>query len=130
MSFTKKPVISLEEYYMDMIALSNLIDGSNFHGIVCLKRSGFILGAFLSNQKTLPLFTPSEIKSIPSDFTRILVVDDKICTGKSINRVINKLPLLVKYVSACLYVESNKFPDIWVKDVKCIHRMWYEREGE
>lgn len=127
MSYTKKPIISLEEYYSDMVKLCNYINDYEFQAIVALKRSGFILGAFLSNQKTLPLFTPSEIKSIPNDFTRILVIDDKICTGKSLNRVVNKLPLLVSVKTACMYVESNKFPDIWIKDVKCIHKMWYEK---
>ena len=128
MSYTKKPIISLEEYYKDMVYLSDHINGNDFSGIVCLKRSGWILGTFLSNQKTLPLFTVSEIKSIPVNFTRILVIDDKICTGKSINKVVNKLPLLVSIKTACLYIESNIFPDIWVKDVKCIHKMWYERD--
>lgn len=127
MSYTKKPVITLEEYYKDMLALCDKIKDDEFQAIVALKRSGFILGAFLSNQKTLPLFIVSEIKSIPNHFTRILVIDDKICTGKSINRVVNKLPLLLTVKTACMYVESNKFTDIWVKDVKCIHKMWYEK---
>lgn len=126
MSYTKKPTINLDEYYEDMIKLSDLIV-EDYDCIVCLKRSGFILGAFLSNQKTIPLFTSSEIKSIPPIFNRILVVDDKICTGKSMNRVVNKLPLMVSIKTACLYVESDKFPDIWIKDLKCIHKMWYEK---
>ena len=63
MSYTKKPIISLEEYYKDMVYLSDHINGNDFSGIVCLKRSGWILGTLLSNQKTLPLFTESEIKS-------------------------------------------------------------------
>ena len=128
MSYTKKPVIELTTYHQDMMALADKISASDFDAIVALKRSGFILGAFLSNQKTLPLFIVSEIKSIPNHFTRILVIDDKICTGKSINRVVNKLPLLVSVKTACMYVESNHFTDIWVKDVKCIHKMWYEKD--
>jgi len=125
--YSKKPVISIETYYKDMQDLCNQIQPNEFDCIIALKRSGFILGAYLSNQLTIPLFIPSEIKSIPSNFTKILVVDDKICTGKSINKVVNKLPLLTEVKTACMYVESSNFPDIWLKDVKCIHGMWYER---
>ena len=126
--YLKKPVIPLSRYIDDMNKLSNQIHANEFDCLVCLKRSGFILGAFLSNQKTLPLFTPSEIKSIPSNFTRILVVDDKICTGKSLNKAVNKLPLLSNIKTACIYVESNKYPDIWISKLSQIHRMWYEKE--
>lgn len=128
--YTKKPTIVYNQYHEDMWELCNRIDETNFDCIICLKRSGFILGAFLSNQKTLPLFTSSEIKSLPEKFKRILVVDDKICTGKSFNKTINKLPLLVSVTTACLYVEADKYPDIWIKELEQIHRMWYEREGE
>ncbi len=127
MSYTKKPIISFEKYYRDMLILNDIIFSKDFDCIICLKRSGFILGAFLSNQKTLPLFTVSEIKSIPKEFTRILIVDDKICTGKSINRVINKLPLLISIKTAVLYVESDVKPDIYIEDLGRISSMWYEK---
>ena len=130
MMYTKKPLIPIEQYYTDMLQLCNQIPDKEFDCLICLKRSGFILGAFLSNQKTIPLFTPSEIKSIPEKFTKILVVDDKICTGKSLNKVINRLPLLVSVTTACLYVEANTFPNIWIKKLEQISRMWYEKEGE
>jgi hypoxanthine phosphoribosyltransferase len=124
--YNKAPVIPIDIYYTDMKALSDKIDAKDYDCIVCLKRSGFILGAFLSNQKTLPLFTPSEIKAIPSKFTRILIVDDKVCTGKSLNRVKNKLPLMVSITTAVMYIESTVFPDIYVKDAGQISKMWYE----
>lgn len=126
---TKKPAIGIEQYYADMQQLSNKINSNDYDCIICLKRSGFMLGAFLSNQKTIPLFTPSEIKSLPLSFTRILVVDDKICTGKSINKVVNKLPLLTKITTACMYIESDTYPDIWISKLSQIHRMWYERSS-
>ena len=125
--YNKKPVIDILTYHQDLQILCEKINAEDFDCIVSLKRSGWIAGVFLSNQKTLPLFTVSEIKSIPNNFERILVVDDKVCTGKSFNRAINKLPLGISVKTAVMYVESNKFPDIWVKDVKCIHGMWYER---
>lgn len=126
MSYKKKPIIGVEEYYKDLISLSKMIE-NDYHCIIALKRSGWIAGVFLSNQKTLPVFTVSEIKSIPPNFQRFLVVDDKVCTGKSLNRAVNKLPLGSYIKTAAIYVESDKFPDIWVRDIKCIHGMWYER---
>ena len=53
MSFPKKPVIYFDTYFEDMLSLDDKIDEKEFDCIVCLKRSGFILGAFLSNKKTL-----------------------------------------------------------------------------
>jgi hypoxanthine phosphoribosyltransferase len=125
--YTKKPTIPIETYYKDMQILSDKIIGKDFDCILALKRSGWILGAYLSNQKTLPLFTVSEVKSIPKNYERILIVDDKACTGKSFNKAINKLPLLVSYKTACLYVESRYIPDIYVKNLGLIAGMWYER---
>ena len=125
--YNKAPIISFETYYKDMVKLSDRINSSDYDCIISLKRSGWIMGAYLSNQKVLPLFTVSEIKSIPKKFDRILIVDDKICTGKSINKVKHKLPLLVKLTTACLYVESNVYPDIYIKDMGEISKMWYER---
>ena len=127
MSYTKKPVITLEEYYRDMLALCDKIKDDEFQAIVALKRSGFILGAFLSNQKTLPLFVVSEIKSMPITFSNILFVDDKTCTGKSFNKAIHKIPLLVSYKTACLYLEGSYKSNFYIKDLGIIHRMWYEK---
>ena len=124
--YNKAPVIPIDVYYTDMKSLSEKINANDYDCIICLKRSGFILGAFLSNQKTLPLFTTSEIKSIPSKYTRILIVDDKICTGKSINKIKNKLPLLISITTASMYVESNVYTDIYIKNVGQISKMWYE----
>jgi hypoxanthine phosphoribosyltransferase len=125
--YNKAPVIPIETYYKDMQSLSNQIIGSDYDCIIALKRSGWILGAFLSNQKTLPLFTVSEMKSIPPTFNRFLIVDDKICTGKSFNKVKHKLPLLVELKTACLYVERDVYTDIYIKEVGEIVKMWYER---
>lgn len=126
--YHKKPVIDSQTYLEDMLELCNQIKNEKFDCIICLKRSGFMLGAFLSNQLTLPLFTASEIKSIPVNFKSILVVDDKICTGKSLNKTVNKLPLLLKIKTACMYVESEKLPNFYVRKLNQIHRMWYEKE--
>ncbi len=82
-------IIDFKSYYEDMCKLAIVLkaNANEFDCIVCLKRSGFILGSFLSNQLTKPLFTTSEINSIPENYKNILIIDDKICTGKSINRV-------------------------------------------
>lgn len=127
--YNKKPIIDLQTYYNDMVELSKLIAKDEYHALISLKRSGWILGVYLSNQHTIPVFTVSEVKSIPINFTKILVVDDKICTGKSFNRAINKLPLLTEVKTACMYIEGKVFTDIWIKDLGCISAMWYERNS-
>jgi len=125
--YSKKPVISSERYIKDMDTLSNRIKLEKFDCLICLKRSGFILGAFLSNQLTIPLFTASEIKSIPNHFTSVLIIDDKVCTGKSLNHVKHKINNKTKIKTACMYVEADYYPDIWISKLEQIHRMWYER---
>ena len=78
--------ISIENYHNDMIDLIPKIN-CGFDCIVALKRSGWILGAFLSNKLNQPVFTTSEINSIPDKYKSILIVDDKICKGKSIKKI-------------------------------------------
>lgn len=109
-----------------MKVLSDMINSDDYDAIVSLKRSGWILGVFLSNQKTLPLFTVSEIKSIPTKFIRILVVDDKTCTGKSFEKVICKFPETIKYKTACLYKQGTYKPNIYIKNLDNISKMFYE----
>jgi hypoxanthine phosphoribosyltransferase len=123
---TKKPVIDIIKYYNDMqLLLEKLTD--NYDCVICLKRSGWILGVYFSNQKTLPVFTVSEIKSLPVEYTNILIVDDKTFSGKSFKRVINKLPTNIKYKTASLYKEGIFTPDIYVEDLGVISKMWYEK---
>lgn len=90
-----------------------------------------MLGAFLSNQLTKPLFTPSEIQSMPKDFKSALIVDDKICTGKSINRVRKRILKnfknnISRVYSAVLYIEGNQKADYFIDNLGSIHHMFYE----
>ncbi len=124
--YNKKPIIDYTMYINDMYKLLQLIKSNNYDCIICLKRSGFILGTFLSNQLTLPLFVPSEINSIPNKFTNILIVDDKICTGKSLNKVVNKLPIHNIIKTAVMYVQGTALPDIYVTNLQHQYKMWYE----
>lgn len=128
MAYNKKPVISLDKYFNDAKLLLNKIDNS-FSCIVCLKRSGFILGAYYSNQLTLPLFVPSEIKTIPDYFTKILVVDDKVCTGKSMHKIINKITKNKEIITACLYIQGDFYTDLWVEKLDQINCMFYENNN-
>lgn len=124
-----KKVIGLCEYDSAMFLLNlKLAEHRNeFDCIVCLKRSGFILGAYLSNKLNLPLFTASEINSIPKLFTNVLIVDDKICTGKSIKKVERKLiNANKKCQSACLFIESTFLSTFYIAEIKEIVKMWYE----
>lgn len=120
-------VVSMEDYHKAMAELLSKID-CDFDCIVALKRSGWIMGAFFSNQTGKPVFTPSEIKSLPSKYKSVLIVDDKICKGKALRKVENKLRAKEKIThSACLYVEGFVFPDYHSQFLNGrIVRMWYE----
>ncbi len=112
--------ITMEEYFADCAVLKKKIEfimpHHRFDAIVCLKRSGWILGALLSNQLVLPVFTCSEIKSIPVEkFKNVLIVDDKISSGKSMSNAVNKCKALgLSYRTACLYVQEDVTTDFWV----------------
>lgn len=87
-------IITIEEYFSDMKQIYDVVSKDMeccFDCIVALKRSGLMIGAYMSNKANCPLFVPSEIHSIPKDFISILLVDDKICTGKSMRKVRNKI---------------------------------------
>ncbi|MBI2633601.1 MAG: phosphoribosyltransferase [Parcubacteria group bacterium] len=79
-----------------------------FHAIVAPKRSGLFVGVWASHALALPLFTHSEINSIPEQFKNILVVDAAICTGKTMKKIRNKLK------------DKNIFTAV----------VWQERDGE
>lgn len=99
----------------------------DFDCIVCIKRSGFILGAFLSNKLTKPLFTQSEIDSIPKKFKNVLLVDDKIQTGKTFNKTNNKLKAKnFKTKTATLFVEGVVFTDYFANFINSKVKLWYE----
>lgn len=120
-------MISIEDYYLDMKNLLSKIDCA-FDCIVALKESGWIIGTFFSNQTGKPLFTPSEIKSLPDKYKSVLIVDDKICKGKALKKVENKLKAKEKIThSACMYVQGYVLPDYYSQFLNGkIVRMWYE----
>jgi adenine/guanine phosphoribosyltransferase-like PRPP-binding protein len=120
-----KEIICNREYELALNLLLEKIPKGRFNCIVCLKRSGFIIGAFLSNKLNLPLFTASEINSIPDNFINVLIVDDKICTGKSIKKVLNKLTHKVSE-TACLFIEGTTYTNFFTYDIGKIVKMWYE----
>jgi len=122
--------MDITTYYSAMLELLSKID-CEYDCIVSLKRSGWIMGVFFSNQTSKPVFTCSEVNSIPDKYKNILIVDDKICKGKAIRKIENKLKTLNKKTySACLFVEGYVFPDYYVKflDGKII-KMWYENKN-
>lgn len=121
--------IDFNTYFNDCFHLINILRNKKFDCIISLKRSGFILGSIVSNQLDIPLFVPSEIGSIPNGFKECLVIDDKICTGKSIRKIINQLNALNKnHTTCCLYVEKYIKTDIWIKETGKTCTMWYEKD--
>ncbi len=121
-------VVSMEDYHSAMKELISKID-CDYDCIVALKRSGWIMGAFISNQTGKPVFTSSEIKAIPEKYKSVLIVDDKICKGKAIRKVQNRLRNKIHH-SACLFVEGYIFPDYYSQFLNGkIVRMWYEHHS-
>lgn len=119
-------VIDSLQYEKDLKELTNKLRGKRYDCIVCLKRSGFIIGVYLSNKLTIPLFIQSEIKSIPDSYKNILIVDDKIKTGKSFKKIINKFNEDKQIQTASLYIEGEIYTDYFIKDVKKNVKPWYE----
>jgi len=118
-------VILESEYFLALNQLKLKIEPYKFDCIVALKRSGWIGGAYLSNQLTIPVFTSSEIESIPKKFKNILIFDDKSCTGKSIHKVVNKL-LDRNIKTAVLFKQGYYNPSIFISNKNEITRMFYE----
>lgn len=123
--------VNYTEYIEDCFKLVELIreSKSKFEAIVVLKRSGWILGAILSNQLTLPVFTESEFDSIPIEFQNILIVDDKVSTGKSINKMkklcYNKHK---KFHTASLYIQDTTKTKYYIRETNGIRvKPFYEK---
>ena len=122
--------IQVSQYYSDMRLLVSRCSSDKYDAIVCLKRSGFIVGAYLSFQTGIPLFVTSEIGVIPSKFERVLLLDDKVYSGKSIRGWQAKLELMDKKVTtAAMYLQHEYHTDIYVRDLGCQHTMFYELAG-
>jgi hypothetical protein len=99
-----------------------------FDCIVAMKRSGLMMGAFLSNKLNIPLFITSEIPSIPKKFKRVLLVDDKIWRGRSFRKYTRELKSYGKDVTTmCLYIEDDQFTDMYVEYVGTKVNLFYER---
>lgn len=123
-------MISETKYFTDLKLLTQKLESYHikFDCIVALKRSGFIPGCVISNYLVIPVFIPSEIKNIPNKMQNVLVIDDKICTGKSIEKVKKRLTnAYKKSTTCCMYVEKNTKPDIWIEETHRSVTMWYEK---
>jgi adenine/guanine phosphoribosyltransferase-like PRPP-binding protein len=121
-------IVQFEPYLLAMWRIDRKINWEQIDCIVAIKRSGLIMGAYLSNKRHIPLFVPSEINSIPEKYDNVLIVDDKIYSGKTMNKVQNKLVELKKVTwTACLYVQKDVVPNYWVEKTNGkITPMWYE----
>ncbi len=99
-----------------------------FDCVVAVKRSGWIMGVIISNRFDKPLYTTSEIDLIPLKFKKVILVDDKTCSGKTFRKYSKKLEILGKEVkTASLYIEDDFFSDFWVEfNNNKTEYMWYE----
>ena len=123
------PHVGPLEFFVRAVELERRIlslDIEPFHALFALKRSGWVLGAMLSNRLRLPVFTRSEIESIPEGFERILVVDTVSWTGRSLRRSASRLrDAGAEFVHAAVLFAHEKHDvgvefDVTVGDV-CLH---------
>lgn len=122
-------MITRDKYFNDLelLELRLIPEIDKIDAIVALKRSGLIMGVYLSNRLKKPLFVTSEIDSIPSKFINILLVDDKTYTGRSIRHWAYKLyENNKKVISATIYVEQDYYPSFYVEHLGEVAKMFYE----
>ncbi len=120
-------IVSIDKYFTGVDFVCGVVDGKGFDCIVALKRSGWILGAIMSNKLNIPVFTVSEIDSIPAHFKTILIVDDKIHKGKAVQQVKNKLNKINKESkTCCIFVQGKIKPDFFFEELGSINKMFYE----
>jgi hypothetical protein len=92
-----------------------------------MKRSGMFAGAYVSFKTHLPLFTTAELHCIPEKFTHILLLDDKVYSGKSMRHWLIKLiQMHKKTTTAAMYLQNEFKTDIFAQDLGCQHTMFYE----
>lgn len=119
--------ITLQRYFQDLDVLCNNVKSMHVDCIVCMKRSGMFPGAYMSFQLNLPLFTTSELNSIPEKFTNVLLLDDKTYSGKSMRHWLIKLIQMEKKITtAAVYLQNEYKTDLFAVDLGCQHTMFYE----
>lgn len=121
-------IIDIDRYQssMDTLLTQLKLIECEIDCIVCIKRSGFILGTYLSNKMIKPLFTQSEINSIPEKFKNVLLVDDKIQSGATINKYFRKLKKKNFNVkTASLFIEGITFTQYYSDNFGYRVKPWY-----
>jgi hypoxanthine phosphoribosyltransferase len=119
--------ISQQRYFQDMDLLKDQLAVLEFDCIVCMKRSGLFPGAYMSFKLDIPLFTTSELGSIPDKFKNVLLLDDKVYSGKSMRHWLIKLIMLQKKaITAAVYLQNEYKTDLYAVDLGCQHTMFYE----
>lgn len=119
--------ISLQKYFQDIDTLCQQVKTKEIDCIVCMKRSGMFPGAYMSFQLNIPLFTTSELSSIPEKFNNVLLLDDKTYSGKSMRHWLIKLiQMNKKTVTASVYLQNEFKTDLYAVDLGCQHTMFYE----
>lgn len=119
--------ITLQRYFQDLEVLCQQVKTKEVDCIVCMKRSGMFPGAYMSFQLNLPLFTTSELNSIPEKFKKVLLLDDKTYSGKSMRHWLIKLIQMEKKITtASVYLQNEFKTDLYAVDLGCQHTMFYE----
>lgn len=121
-----KNIIDISKYFADIDILAGKIAIIQPDCIVSIMRSGLIPGTVLSNKLSIPLFVTSQIDSIPEKFNKIVLLDDKTYTGKTLRLNRHKFSTDKNVIEAVMYIEHDYIPEIYVEDLKSQYKMFYE----
>jgi len=131
--------VSPERYHAALLSLGDLVAGLHPFPdcIVGIKRSGLFPAVYLSHRFKLPMFTDSEVKSLPMDrFSRPLIADTTVWSGKSARRTQGRLARcgVADPRVAAMFVRDDPFPEIdglhYVELTDRIMHFWYDEEAE
>ena len=115
-----KKYVSLNEWALMLEKLYLKLNPDSFDAIVAIKRSGLMVGVYLSHFLRLPLFTDAEIQFLEPKHNRVLLVDTTSWTGRTLRKAKRRIEKNGKTVSEIwvLYQLSNR--EIGIKDIHSI----------
>lgn len=91
MNFAPNNYVNPEVWVEKLHELTEKLHPEDYDVIVALKRSGLMVGVFLSHNLRLPLFTHAEIQFLGDHHQRVLLVDTTCWSGRSLRKVISKI---------------------------------------
>ena len=89
--FASSNYVNPEEWVRKLQELADKLNSLDYDAIVAIKRSGLMVGVYLSHILRLPLFTNAEIDFLDVQHQRILVVDTTSWSGRTLRKTIKRV---------------------------------------